>query len=268
MTHVFSYTCSYCGLGWCLRADISEPENEYNSPGSSSTGQSTQVQVTPFSDRSPQQSVSTLYTSDTGGTSRAVDLQHAREHAEPNYDDDYLSEDSAQALDVHQTGHLGQVCEVVWLHSLLSRVCPSSMGVATQLSETDFYLHAPDIQSDRQHNPFELPTEETAFTLLRCYLTTVYVTYPMVPTGIERQLQLYFHSQLHREPFNFDHRWFAIIHLIFAISARFSRLTNAQWAGEKPDERIHRSNACQLLSLSYTAMVPTRLSLLLIQVCL
>jgi hypothetical protein len=138
--------------------------------------------------------------------------------------------------------------------------------VAPQISDTNFYLDDHDIQLLNQENPFYLPTEHQAAALFQCYFRTVHITFPIIPSDIETQLQVYYRSLHSGQPVAFSQIWYAIVNLVLAIGARFSRLANAEWSTDALEESLYFSRAYQLLGLNEIAIVLAPPDLTLVQV--
>ena len=141
-----------------------------------------------------------------------------------------------------------------------------SSAVVPPPSDTNFYLDDRDIQIVDQHNPFHLPPELLATTLFQCYFQTVHITFPIISSSVQYQLQSYYHSARRGESVTYPQTWFAIVHLVLAIGARFLRLTNAEWHSDPLDETVYLSSARQLMGLNDTTMVLATPDLPFIQV--
>ena len=213
---------------------------------------------------------STLYSPDAEGASPAVDSQSSSECQHSNYDVDFLSEDATQAPDACKAGYLGQISEVQWLRNLKAQVQmhdSNSPAASSQFSETNFYMDEIGIQLVHQHNPFHLPPEVRATVLFQCYFQTVHITFPIISIDLKHQLGVYYHSARNGQDVTYSQRWCAIVNLVLAIGARFSRLTNAEWYDDPLDETLYISRAYQLLGLNDTAIIHATPDLSLIQAC-
>jgi hypothetical protein len=250
-------------------------DDDYDSTEPSSAGGSIQFRKTSYSnpfDRPRQLSRPQISPPSTQHTPDAAALSPKHESAsgqmDLSYGDNFLPEDAGDIFNGHNAGYLGQISEVHWLRTLTSRVqlrsYPSLPASVPPSSETNFYLDDRDIQFIEQLNPFHLPLEVSAMTLLHCYLQTVQVTFPIVSSDIQHQVQSYYDSARRGETMTFPQRWFAIVHLILAIGAHFSRLSNA--GGDVLDENVFLSSACQLLGLNDATMMIMIPDLPLIQV--
>jgi hypothetical protein len=200
-------------------------------------------------------------------TSSTHASQHAPVPQDSNYDVEILFEPAAQCAGAKETGYLGQICEVHWLRSLKTRI-QGPNSAPSQPSETNFHLDANGIQLFHQDNPFLMPPGSLATVLLQCYLQTVHVVFPLISSDIEGQLRIYYKSMLKGHNVHYSQRWYAIVNLIFAIGARFSRLINAEWHTDPLDESLYISRACQLLGTNDAAAMIANADLSLIQVSL
>jgi hypothetical protein len=256
----------YCAV----HADVLKSDDDIDSPEPSSAGGSIRFQTTsysPHSERSRQPSrTSTIHTPETESTSPKVDPHLGRQVS--SYDLDILPDDDAQTMNAPIVGYLGQICEAHWLRVLKNRVHlrrdSSSLHTIPQLSETNFYLDDHDIHLIEQQNPFHLPPETSATLLLRHYLQTAHITFPIVSLDIQHEIEVYYISARRREILTYPQSWFATVNLTFAIGARFARLVDED--GDPLDEIVYLSNATQLLNLNDTAMMLTTPDLPLIQV--
>jgi hypothetical protein len=259
-------------------ANIFKSDDDYDSPEPSSTGRSSRIhnplhsQQSIFSRRQSRSQTSpppSFYTPETEDASPVVDPQFLSGREDTDYKDDSLFEDATQIPNTQATGYLGQICEVKWLWGLKSRLQkrdPVSPASSLHSSQTNFYLDEQGIQFLNRDNPFHLPPENLATVLFQCYFQTVHITFPIIPSDIQNQLQIYYNSVRGGHVATFPQRWYAIVNLIFAIGARFSHLVNAEWHTDVLEETLYISRAYQLLGLNDTAIVLTSPDLSLIQV--
>jgi hypothetical protein len=126
---------------------------------------------------------------------------------------------------------------------------------SAQPGETNFYLDHDSIRLLNSDNAFHLPLETLATVLACCYFQTTQITFPIVPSDFEDQLQLYHDSMQSGRPVIFPEGWFAILNIILAIGARFMHITNAEWHSDPLDETLYISRAYQLLGLNDVAVV-------------
>jgi hypothetical protein len=165
---------------------------------------------------------------------------------------------TAQAPNLHEADYLGHICEVQWLRSLKQRLQTlNSMSSYrfTHPSETNFYLDDDGMRLLNSDNPFLLPLESLATALSRCYFQTIHVTFPIIASDIENQLQVYYQSVQSGRTVIFPQSWYAIINIVFAIGARFLRITTAEWHSNPGDEMMYISRACQIIGLNDAAAV-------------
>jgi hypothetical protein len=253
-------------------------DNDYDSPVPGTVGRPSRLQSSSYSQysdfsrhqsRSQTSPLPTLYKPETNTTSPAPGTQLFSIHQGSNYDAESLSEYAARSPDTHEAGYLGQICEVQWLRSLKQRLqIPNLVPPAEspKPSETNFYLDDNGIRLLNRDNPFHLPPESQATLLSQCYFQTVHVTFPIIASEVESQLQIYYHSVLSGRPVMFPQSWYAVINFVLAIGARFSHITNAEWHLDPLDEMVYISRAFQLLGLNDTGIVLSAPDLPLIQV--
>jgi hypothetical protein len=227
-------------------------DEEYDSTVPSTVGRSSRVQSSPYSQYSDL-SRPEIETASSAPGSQAFSINQ-----DSGNDAESWLEYTAQPPNVHEAGYLGHICEVQWLRSLKQRLqIPRSMSPYDfpHPSETNFYLDDDGIRLLNSDNPFLLPLESLATALSRCYFQTIYVTFPIIASDIENQLQVYYHSMKSGHTVMFPQSWYAIINIVFAIGARFSHITNAEWHSDPLDEMVYISRACQLLGLNDAAVV-------------
>lgn len=203
-------------------------------------------------------------------------------------------EEGGEQPNVVEAGFLGQISEVQWLQSLRSRVQavetvlfgpgysiaplsqpPSPTFAASpastpatplqQISLTNYYLDDEGIKLTNCGNPFELPPEHTAALLFQSYTQTVQSSFPILPVTIEHQLHQYYTLVRSGQAIHCPEKWFALVNLVFAIGAKFSHLTQADWRADELDHVVYLSRAFQLLSLNDTIVVMSAPDLLTTQ---
>lgn len=113
------------------------------------------------------------------------------------------------------------------------------------LSESNY--HCDDIPLSTHENvlPYHVPPRATADLLLTCYLDCVHPALPILgKTTFLRQYNAFYDSpNLKTGP-----QWLAILNLVFAIGARYSRLVRAEWRTITDDHETYFSRA-RLLGL-------------------
>jgi hypothetical protein len=212
-------------------------------------------------------SFSTILTPDTNVTSSTPDSEWTAEHQDTTYKVVTVSEDGTRTITALETGYLGQLCEVQWLRGLKLRLQQRSPNEQTlALIDANYYLDNLGIHLLNQDNPFHLPDEQQATVLFQCYFRTVHTMFAFVPPEFQDQLQLYYRSMRSGQSVTFTQRWYAIVNLILAIGARFSRLINAGWSTDAQEQTTYISRAYQLLGLNNTALVLATPDLSLVQV--
>lgn len=110
-----------------------------------------------------------------------------------------------------------------------------------------FYLDGDGIEVDYSVERYELPTIEVAQRLLDRYMWTVQDTFPIVSRQtFTDQVRQYYVSIMQGAPFHVPERWLATLNLVFAIGARYSHLTGADWQADSRDHIIYQSRAHML----------------------
>jgi len=91
---------------------------------------------------------------------------------------------------------------------------------------------------------YELPTRNTAEHLFNAYMARVHSTFPIVGKAT-------FTTQFRRFLLGVrpGDKWLAILNLIFAISAKYSHLIQAEWRGDERDHLIYFTRA-RILSMN------------------
>jgi hypothetical protein len=200
---------------------------------------------------------------------------------------DFLGEDLMRNRESRQTGYVGQNSEVQWLRSvqrqaergntdpdgqrygppgtsegainersaaLHERRQNATPGSMRHITDATFYLDSDDIEIDIAVDPYELPDSEVAELLFNCYLDTVHGTFPLMPANFEDQFRRYIRTLKQNRAYNVPDKWRATMNLLFAIGAKYSHLTGADWRGDERDHLIYMTRAVQLLGLKDTVM--------------
>jgi hypothetical protein len=200
---------------------------------------------------------------------------------------DFLGEDLMRNRASRQTGYVGQNSEIQWLRSvqrqaergntdpdgqrygppgtsteainerftaLHERRQNATPGSMQHITDATFYLDSDDIEIDIAVDPYELPDPEVAEQLFNCYLDTVHSTFPLMPANFEDQFRRYIRSLKQTREYNIPDKWRATMNLLFAIGAKYSHLTGAEWRGDERDHLIYMTRAVQLLGLKDTIM--------------
>jgi hypothetical protein len=209
-----------------------------------------------------------FHTPETDDASQILDQQLATGFRGLNYNIPSFTDEVGH--EAYTTiGDPRQACEAQWLQVLKRRVCDHSLSstkTTSQLRETNFWLDDQDIQIAIPGNPYQLPEEPVASALFQFYLRTVDAAFPIAPLNLEEQLHTYYHSIRNGNPITGTQRWFAIINLVLAIGARFSRLVHAEWQVNPADESLYIARALQLLDLGNTSVILATPDISLIQV--
>jgi hypothetical protein len=124
-----------------------------------------------------------------------------------------------------------------------------------RIALTNYYLDDEGIKLTDCGNPFELPPEYTAALLFQCFTQTIQSSFPILPATIEQQLHQYYTLVRNGQSIHCPEKWFALVNLVFAIGAKFSHLTQADWRADELDHVVYLSRAFQLLSMNDTIVV-------------
>ncbi|KAJ5578553.1 uncharacterized protein N7459_007517 [Penicillium hispanicum] len=179
---------------------------------------------------------------------------------------DHTEEDFNRDETARATGFIGKSSEITWLQRLNKEVNNECEAWSANMSITgddnglpsptltprpdnpsdpcvassNYYLDDLDIPASDQNDAYEVPSRETAAKLLNAYLTSVHPSFPII--GISTfvsQFQVFF-SQPSVKPGN---KWLAILNLVFAIAARYGKLTDAEWQEGEDDHQIYFARA-------------------------
>ena len=188
-------------------------------------------------------------------------------------DEDYNRTPAARA-----TGYHGKTSNVTWMQRLKRPTQPdsdeededddedSSLGGQTSPTTRHGYLtsdftpinessyHCDDLTlTPPDHvDPFEVPSRATADMLFRSYLETIHPAFPII--GKITFISQYQAFNLSQDQSKINQNWLAILNLIFAISARYSHLIQAEWSGNKSDHLIYFTRA-RILGFSSDAIL-------------
>ncbi|EMD64505.1 hypothetical protein COCSADRAFT_89953, partial [Bipolaris sorokiniana ND90Pr] len=215
---------------------------------------------------------------------------------------DNLFEDLTRSHKSRETGYVGQASEVQWLLNVqrqlqnikaepcipayiiktsdrdTKRTRPdtiperksnvqqvSPQGTWKHTTDTSFYLNSSDIATDVFIDPYELPNVETAERLFGCYINTVHSSFPLVNANFEHQFRAYIESVRGKRSFNMSDAWRAQLNLIFAIGAKCSHLTSAEWRADESDHGYYMMRAVHLIRFESSLRVFPSPSLELVQ---
>ncbi|KAL8915310.1 MAG: hypothetical protein Q9171_000180 [Xanthocarpia ochracea] len=190
---------------------------------------------------------------------------------------DYIEEDLNRSAASRATGFMGKNSEVNWLEQLRRRTehsgddvdgmdgsqmtfgsgldgFPESLGKGSEnihsVSESTYHCDDISLVIQDHVEAYQLPPRDVADVLLSCYLESVHPAFPILgKTTFMKQYQAFYnHPTLQTGPL-----WLAILNLIFAIAARYSRLVRIEWTTRPDDEHTYFSRA-RLLGLGTDAL--------------
>ncbi|KAF2000680.1 hypothetical protein P154DRAFT_575736 [Amniculicola lignicola CBS 123094] len=116
-----------------------------------------------------------------------------------------------------------------------------------QTSSCSFYLDDERVEMDFMVDPFEMPPFPFAKKLLDCYLQTVQDAFPILPIqSFTTHFYHYYESAQHGQTYSLPQNQQALLNIVFAIGAVFSRLTEQPWHSDARDHLIFHSRAWTL----------------------
>ncbi|KAF1969363.1 hypothetical protein BU23DRAFT_477342 [Bimuria novae-zelandiae CBS 107.79] len=206
---------------------------------------------------------------------------HVSAEAGSNGDTDIMDEDLLRTDEGRATGFVGKGSELQWIRRLqrqlgypegaltgsegpygppgdnseaaLQRM--KAMQTRQELQERDFnaplptstssfYLDDDDVDVDYTVDPYELPPMDTAQRLVDSYLNTVQDSFPILSrSSFTDNFRGYYQSARQGLPLTAPNKWLAILNLVFAIGAKYSHLTEADWRADDRDHLIYQSRA-------------------------
>ena len=111
----------------------------------------------------------------------------------------------------------------------------------TPINESSYHCDDLTLTPPDHVDPFGVPSQATADMLFQNYLETIHPTFPIIgKITFMSQYQAFQHSQ---DPSKINQNWLAILNLIFAISAKYSHLIQAEWSGHKLDHLVYFTRA-------------------------
>jgi hypothetical protein len=173
---------------------------------------------------------------------------------------DVINGDTNRDASARAVGFLGKSSAVTWVqrakktatHDLEDeRRVRRSTGTAANGSFTDSAYHAepgdiPIISAD-EVNPLEWPPPTVAKALVDSYFTHVHGSFPILSKNdFYKKFDTFPKDQISTE----DQCWLSVANMVFAISAKFAHLTNADFRGDDRDHLIYYARA-RALGMDY-----------------
>jgi hypothetical protein len=176
----------------------------------------------------------------------------------------HVNEDFNRTTVSRATGFMGKSSELTWMQRLKKEaehnpeVSEEAMSIIGQIN---FRINSPSLQENMHHpisestyhrddvsmlildpvEPYERPPRHTADLLFKCYLDTVHPSFPIIgKTTFVGQYRNYYSKTVQT---GVNCNWVAILNLIFAIGAIYSRLIQADWRGNEHDHLIYFTRA-------------------------
>lgn len=178
----------------------------------------------------------------------------------------HINEDFNSTAATRATGFVGKNSELSWMQRLKREA-----DVGPRFDEEDMpMLNFASSQENPQHPinestyhcddlsmllldhvaPYEVPLRSTADLLFEHYLETVHPVFPIIgKTTFLDQYRKYYSTNLQAGA-----NWLAILNLIFAIGAKYSRSIRADWGGNEGDDLIYFTRA-RLLGFNTDSML-------------
>lgn len=125
-----------------------------------------------------------------------------------------------------------------------TNVALPEVGQGFTIQESSYHLNDLAIFAHEAVDPYEMPTNEHASMLFNTYMQRVHPTFPIVARmNLHNQFSKFMSRNGTQQP---PRKWLAIINLIFAIAAKYSHLTQAEWQGNERDHTIYFTRARML----------------------
>ncbi|THC99511.1 hypothetical protein EYZ11_000971 [Aspergillus tanneri] len=162
---------------------------------------------------------------------------------------DYTNEDFNRDEKVQAIGFVGEHSEIAWLYRLrrmLDRsnpTFPKEQPNRYSVASVNFFLDNAKIPVIDNANTEKWPSQTMADQLVDNYFQVVHHSFPIIGKVIFLRQYKSFYNTPYVRP---GKRWLAILNLVFAIAARYSRqiLTDSQ--GAPDDDRVYFSRAWKL----------------------
>jgi hypothetical protein len=107
-----------------------------------------------------------------------------------------------------------------------------------------FWTDSKDVDIDFFVNPYDLPQLEVAERLLGCYMSKVHNSFPILPRKtFEDQFRKCFTALANGNAPHLSPKWQAILNLVFAIGAKYSHVSKANWRADERDHLIYQARA-------------------------
>lgn len=177
---------------------------------------------------------------------------------------DRINEDFNRSTKARETGFMGKISEVTWLHRLQNKLDsqspPAASGPETDglvpsqrvssralqltmddgVADSTYHCDDYSVIAPDQVEMFELPPRPVAEFLLHTYIESVHPTFPMIgKLNFLNQVQNFFNDEQSTP----GRSWLAILNLTFAIAAKYSHLVQADLRGDERDHLIYFTRA-------------------------
>ena len=167
----------------------------------------------------------------------------------------HVNEDFNSTAATRATGFMGKNSELSWMQRLkkeadvqlglgevdmpMLNVASSQENLQHPISESTYHCDDLSMLVLDHVDPYQVPSRQTADRLFEYYLDTVHPTFPIIgKTTFLDQYRTYQNTNLQAGA-----NWLAILNLMFAIGAKYSRLIRADWGGKEGDDLIYFTRA-------------------------
>jgi hypothetical protein len=145
-----------------------------------------------------------------------------------------VREDVNQNLQSRAMGYIGKNSELAWMHNLDNEPTSSDRQNPTEYRPSlpslrsiiplSYFLDEHNISSDREANPYILPTRLWGNYLIATYLQTVDPSFPLIEKSLFTLQYEQAFSQTRSRP---SKKWMAILNMILAIGTKYCQLSHS-----------------------------------------
>lgn len=178
---------------------------------------------------------------------------------------DHVEEDFDQSAATRATGFMGKNSELTWIQRLKRQMDAGSyrskeeaedavaagrehskpVGDSSPPPINESTYHCDDVPvliPEYQINEYDVPPKYLADSLFQSYLETVHPAFPIIgKITFSDQYRTFYGKKV-----NAGAKWLAILNLIFAISARYAHLVQAEWSGDENQHLMYFTRARML----------------------
>lgn len=176
---------------------------------------------------------------------------------------DLVDEDLHENDQSRATGFVGLSSEVQWLRSFLRlesardlstnvttlKQCLHSTAGANkeQVYDVSFYLDSENIGLSSDADQYRLPSTDVAEGLVNTYMEKVHDSFPILSRQLfESQFRKYLKDSSQDKAPRLNQKWEAVLNLVFAISSKYSHVSNVNWHADRWDYFAYHARARSL----------------------